>query len=63
MWLKVCNPLSTHLNIPKDCKPKKKKNADFFNDKYIKCKCEGDERLTMEKYLQQIRPYLHDMMS
>ena len=47
-------------NIPKDCKLKK--NAGVFDDKYIQYKSEGDEKLTMEQYLQKIRPYLHDVI-
>ena len=31
-------------------------------DKYNQCKSEGNEKLSIEQYLKNIRPYLHDMI-
>ena len=47
-------------NIPKDCKPKK--IAGTFDDQYIEYKSEGYGKLSIEQYLDEIRPYLIDMI-
>ena len=46
--------------FPKDYKPKK--ISGTFGDNYIEYKSEGDEQLTIEQYLGNIRRYLHDMI-
>ena len=33
-----------------------------FDDKYIEYKSKGDEKLSTAKYLNKIRPYLHDVI-
>ena len=62
-----------HLRIPEDLKNrplnicidyKPKKIARAFNDKHIQYISEGgDEEIPIEKYLKNIRPYLHDMLN
>ena len=47
-------------NIPNGYKPKK--IASAFDDNYIKYKIKGDEKLSIEQYLENVRPYLHDMI-
>ena len=42
-------------HVPKDCKPQK--NTSALDNKYIEYKSEGDEQLSIEKYIQNIRPY------
>ena len=38
----------------------RKKIVGAFDDKYIKYESGSDEKLTIEKYLENVRPYLRD---
>ena len=49
--------IRAYNSIFKDWKPKKK-NYDAFNDKYI----ESGKNLSIEKYLEEIKPYLCNMI-
>ena len=49
------------LNTPKECKPKK--IAGTLDDKYIEYKSEGNQQLTIKEHLENIRPYLNDMIN
>ena len=49
------------LSIPTDYKPKK--IAGFFDDKYIEYESEGSEALSIEQYLEEIRPYLGNLIN
>ena len=53
------NPLPP--NILKDHKPEKISGPP--DDKHNKYKSEGDEQLTIEQYLENIRPHLRDMIN
>ena len=55
-------PQEKTLSIPNDIKLKLKKIADIFDDKYIEYTSGSDENLTIRKYLENIRPYLQDMI-
>ena len=48
-------------NILKDHKPEKISGPP--DDKHNKYKSEGDEQLTIEQYLENIRPHLRDMIN
>ena len=62
---KKITPMSTTrrekpVNISKDYKPKE--IAGVFDDNCIKYKSEGDEQLSIEKYLKNIIPCQCDMI-
>ena len=48
----------TNNNITKECKPKTIGGA--FDGKYIEHESSSDKRVTITKYLENIRPYLQD---
>ena len=50
------------LNPKEDyCKPAK--IGDAFSDNYIEYKSNGDKLLSIEKYLDEIKPYLSDIIN